>query len=487
MPSRAAVLAVKITGDGSGAAKAFRETDDHVKGLSGNLDALTGPATVAMAAITAGAGFAAKAASDLEETTSKVGTVFGATAGEIEAWASTAAKSMGMSKQAAMDAAGSFGTMFTALGFTTTEAAGMSTNMTQLAADLASFHNVSGGAAQVTDMMSAAFRGEYDSIQALIPTINAAAVEQKALEDTGKTSAKALTEQEKAAATLALVMEGAGPAVGDFARTSDGAANSSRTAQAALSDAAAALGTALLPAVTAAAGALTGLAAWLTENQTAALVLAGVVGGLAAAIVIASTATKVFQTVTLAMKAAMGIVKAAQIAWTIATNAYTISAIAAGVASMFAYWPILLIVAAIAAVIAIIVVVVKKWDVLVDAMKTAANWIKSVFVGAWDAVVGAIQNVIEWFERLWEKVRSIGDSIGGVMDKINPFTSMVGGNAVLIGAPSVSARAGTATTVNINVEGVADPYALARLLTRQMADYAHVQGRSAGAPLAEAW
>ena len=79
------------------------------------------------------------------------------------------------------------------------------------------------------EAQTAAFRGEYDSLQRFIPTINAANVEQKAMEQTGKENAEQLTASEKAAATYTLMLEGMGAAQGDFARTSDSAANRQRT------------------------------------------------------------------------------------------------------------------------------------------------------------------------------------------------------------------------------------------------------------------
>src|SRR5512137_2446889 len=56
------------------------------------------------------------AASDLEESMNKVNVVFGKSAGEIQAWAKTAAESLGMSTQQALEAAGTFGNLFTAMG-----------------------------------------------------------------------------------------------------------------------------------------------------------------------------------------------------------------------------------------------------------------------------------------------------------------------------------------------------------------------------------
>src|SRR5688572_17555049 len=55
-------------------------------------------------------------ASDLNESLSKVNTVFGSNAKEIENWASTAAKNLGMSKGAALEAAGTFGNFLQAMG-----------------------------------------------------------------------------------------------------------------------------------------------------------------------------------------------------------------------------------------------------------------------------------------------------------------------------------------------------------------------------------
>ncbi len=166
------------------------------------------------------------AASDLNETVNKAGVIFGGQFGVMDAWSDNAAKNLGLSKAAALEAAAGFGNMFQQLGFTGQAAADMSRQVVQMATDLGSFNNLD--TATVTDMISAAFRGEYDSLQRLIPTINAAAVEQQAMEMTGKKNAKALTLQEKAAATMALVTKGAAVAQGDFAATADGAANKAK-------------------------------------------------------------------------------------------------------------------------------------------------------------------------------------------------------------------------------------------------------------------
>lgn len=84
----------------------------------------------------------------------------------------------------------------------------------------------------------------------VIPTINAAAVAQKAMAMTGKTSADQLTDQEKAAATYQLVMDGAGAAQGDFAKTSDGLANQQKVLGSKFDDVKTSIGNELLPILT---------------------------------------------------------------------------------------------------------------------------------------------------------------------------------------------------------------------------------------------
>ena len=199
------------------------------------------------AGTTAALGVSIKAASDLNEAQQANAATFRDSAKAVDEFANSASK-IGLSKQDALDATATFGALFVQLGVGTEESAKLSTELTQLAADFGSFKN-----ADVTEVIlaqSAAFRGEYDALQRFVPTINAAAVEQQALAETGKTTTKELTLQEKAMATYTLMLEGAGPALGDFARNQDSAANSTKIAKAEMDNTSASLGQALLPVYT---------------------------------------------------------------------------------------------------------------------------------------------------------------------------------------------------------------------------------------------
>lgn len=213
------------------------------------------------------------AASDLNEVVSKSRAIFGGQSAAIEKWAGGAATAIGQSKREALDAAAGYGNLFDQLGIGKKEAGAMSTQMVELASDFASFHN-----ADVSDVLSAqsaAFRGEYDAVQRFVPTINAAAVEQKALAMTGKKTTKELTAQEKAIAVQKLLLEGAGKATGDFARTSGGLANKQRILAAKVENLKAKLGNALLPIVTKVTG-------FLADNMEPALAKVGDVFGYVA-------------------------------------------------------------------------------------------------------------------------------------------------------------------------------------------------------------
>ncbi len=74
---------------------------------------------------------------------------------------------------------------------------------------------------EVVNGIASAYRGEYDSLQRLIPGINGAAVEQRALAMAGKATAAELTEAERAAAVNAIVMERGAQLAAQYAANKD--------------------------------------------------------------------------------------------------------------------------------------------------------------------------------------------------------------------------------------------------------------------------
>lgn len=239
-------ITVEFAGDTSSLDKAFAKVQQGSSGVEKAVKTVAGAAAFGL--VTDQIHDAINAASNLNESLSKSNNVFGQSGAAIDAWAKSGAENFGLSRQAALEAASSFGNMFSQLGVGAGQAASMSQSIVQLAADFASFHNAD--ISQVIAAQQSAFRGEYDALQRFLPTISAAAVEQEALKETGKKTTAALTDQEKALAVNTLMFQGAGAAQGDFARTSGGAANSQRILAAEMDNLQATLGSELLPVFT---------------------------------------------------------------------------------------------------------------------------------------------------------------------------------------------------------------------------------------------
>jgi hypothetical protein len=134
------------------------------------------------------------------------------------------------------------------MGFAQQASADFAQQVVQLSGDLGSFNNIP--TAEVAAAIQSALTGEREQLKRLGIVIRETDVQQRAMIETGKTSAKALTDQEKATATLALISERAGVAVGDLERTQDSAANRAKRIGAAFRDVKEQLSVAFLPIIT---------------------------------------------------------------------------------------------------------------------------------------------------------------------------------------------------------------------------------------------
>lgn len=191
---------------------------------------------------------AVKAASDLSETISKTKVIFGDSAKQVEAFAETAAKSLGQTKQQALDAAANFAIFGKSAGLAGDDLVKFSTDFTGLASDLASFNNTS--PEEAINAIGSALRGEAEPLRRYGVLLDDASLRQAALElGIISTTKNALTPQQKVLAAQQLIYKQTGAAQGDFARTSDGLANQQRILTAQLENVKTTIGTALLPIV----------------------------------------------------------------------------------------------------------------------------------------------------------------------------------------------------------------------------------------------
>lgn len=215
------------------------------------------------AAVVAGIKTTITAASDLNESVSKTGVIFGKASADITKFAETTAQKFGISKVAALDAASTFATFGKAAGLTGKDLTGFSTQLVSLSSDLASFYNTS--PEDAIQAIGAALRGESEPIRRYGVLINDATLKQEALrQGLIKTTKGALTPQQKVLAAQAVILKQTTDAQGDFARTADGAANQQRILAAQVENAKAKIGQGLLPIMTTALPLITKLMERLT-------------------------------------------------------------------------------------------------------------------------------------------------------------------------------------------------------------------------------
>lgn len=218
-----------------------------MKGIGGSLAGIASAAGVALTAVSAAVASTIAPASNLAETMSKVGVVFEDNADIVLAWGKKSASAMGMSSQQAMEAAGTYGNLFRAMGITTDISTDMSMSLVQLASDLASFNNAN--PEEVLAALRSGLSGETEPLKRLGVNLNQALIEQKALEMGLWSGVGALDVSAKAQATYALILEQTTLAQGDFARTSEGLANQQRILAANFENIKATIGGYLLPVV----------------------------------------------------------------------------------------------------------------------------------------------------------------------------------------------------------------------------------------------
>ena len=192
---------------------------------------------------------AIKAASDLQENTSKIKVIFGDAGRAVTDFSKTAARDIGQSQNQVLAAAGTFGTFGKAAGLAGDQLATFTTDFITLSADLASFNNTTPD--EAINAIGAALRGEAEPLRRFGVLLNDATLKSAALELGIYSGSGALTAQQKILAAQKVIYEQTGDAQGDFARTSDGLANQQRILSAQFENVKTKIGELLIPAFSA--------------------------------------------------------------------------------------------------------------------------------------------------------------------------------------------------------------------------------------------
>jgi phage-related protein len=387
-------------------AREMDATASKFDSFGSTMKGLAAPAGIALGALGGLATGAIKAASDMQQASGGVDAVFKESAGTVHDWAKTSAQDVGLAGAEYQTLAAGIGGALTGMGVPLEKATSQTGDLILRAADLASVFG--GDTAQATEALTSAFRGEYDSLQRLIPGISAAAVESEMAAEAAAGMSFASEDAAKANAIYTLAMDGSADAAGNFAKESDTVAGSQAIAQAKFKDTAAALGEQLLPAVTKVMELLSSFGTWISEHIPLVTAIAIAIGAMAAAVLLINAGMAVYA-------AAQTVATVAAAAWSVAGTAATAVTTAFSAAVSFLTGPLGLIILAIAAVIAIVVLLVKNWDTVAEAAKKCWAFIQDACSTALDFIKGAIGTALDWISGQWDTLR---DFVSGIWDKI---------------------------------------------------------------------
>lgn len=232
-------------------AQGYVNTMNQVTRATGGFDASAGKLMSTLAKLVSAAAIikfgkqCVTAASDLQEVANVMNVTFGEGAALVDKWAKMQASSFGLSETAAKRYIGTYGTMATQFGYTREQAANMGIELTKLTGDVASFYNIEDKLASVK--LKSIFTGETETLKELGVVMTEANLNAYAMEKGLGKTVKQMSEHEKVALRYSFVMDKLSHAQGDFARTSDGWANSVRLLKLNLENLKIKIGNELLP------------------------------------------------------------------------------------------------------------------------------------------------------------------------------------------------------------------------------------------------
>ncbi len=335
--------------------------------------------------------------SDYEENLNKIDVAFGDSAETVKEWANNVREEFGLSKVQATGMVSSFGALGKGIGLTEEQSSQLATSLTGLSADLGSYFNV--GTDESSKALEGIFTGEAEALKKFGVVMNETNLKQFA-EDQGLVWSE-LDQTEKTMVRYQYVLDKTTDAQGDFERTNDGTANSTKIFKASIQDLGTAIGTQLLPIITPViqkvAGFISKLADLPAPVQKIITVIGLVVAGIGPLLLVLGS-----------LASAIG---------TLMTVIPLITTALAGVSA-----PILPIIAGIAGLIALGVALYKHWDDVKYYAGLLKDWVVEKWTALKDGVVNAIQSVKERVLFYWEALK-LGLSI--IMDAIKNTVSKV--------------------------------------------------------------
>lgn len=258
-----------ITGDNRPLRQTLNETTDAIQRESRNWDRAADESSANMSrafgqafnvervknfAIAAGKALlqlgkeAISAASDLQEVQNVVEATFGGDSGKIDEWARKAGEQFGLTETQAKRFTSTIGAMAKSAGMAGPEIVQMSTDLAGLAADMASFYNLDFD--EAFQKIRSGISGQTEPLKQLGINMNEATLNAFALQQGLTKTFSQMSQGEQIMLRYQYMMQATADAQGDFARTSDGYANSMRMLETNIDTLKTALGEALIPTLT---------------------------------------------------------------------------------------------------------------------------------------------------------------------------------------------------------------------------------------------
>lgn len=323
---------------------------------------------------------AIQAAADAEEMRNKFATVFGESSKFAKEWADNFASEVGRSSTVLQGFAADTQSLLVSSGLQKQAAADLSTSLTQLALDWASFSNVQDP--QAINAFQKALLGENEALKGVGLALSQAEVQAELYRMGVTESWNEVDRATKAQATYNLLVQKTAEAHGDLAKTSGSATNQMKAVGAAFHDIQVIVGQQLLPMFTPLVSALrqalvafTSLPAPLQQGAVAFAALAAAIGPLMV----------VVGTISAPVLAAAAAITALVLAW---QNWDQIEEIVKNTYEGVKVW------------------IGEKLKAVLESIKKPIEDVKDFFYGMWDAVVGhsyvpdLVDGVAHHFSRL---------------------------------------------------------------------------------------
>lgn len=204
---------IPITGDARPLRNALDDADGHLgrfqSGIGGKLTAIAGAIAGAFAVnavINFGQEMLALGAT-IETANVKIDTVFGKQADVVREWADGVNESFGLTDTQVAGLAANMGDLLKPMGFTEDQAATMSRESLELAGALSAWSGGTRSVADVSEILTSAMLGEYETLKGLGISIDAAEVGTRALAIAQAEGATEVTAMHEALATQQLILE----------------------------------------------------------------------------------------------------------------------------------------------------------------------------------------------------------------------------------------------------------------------------------------